>query len=482
MPMHIVARRAGWLACALLLGPLAACNDLLKVNNPAQVPVQDLNDPALLNAQLAGVVSEFEDAFTRNNGAVLWSANFLTDEQVTGLNWEDYARVNQRVVNYTEGPVASLWGGVSRVVRLGEDVTARLETLSGPDDKRIALAAVLTGYGYVYVGESMCSAVFGPVENPDTTVRTPLEVFQRSIPHFQRALSIASATGQGSIVNLAHLGMARAYLNLADLPNTIAEAAQVTDNSFVYWVEYSGRQDDENNGLYGQTHGANFTMGVSPAFLAGPFGTQNIVATQTDPRIQHATRWITGHNGLTKLYKPYQGRRFSGYTGQTIAPASACPKCTGTIPHATGDSATPSGLLLLYQKDTKVMLGEYLEAQHDMFEAMARQGGNDAAVNAFVNARRAAGNEAPVTPPDNLALFAELRRQRSRDFYQAGLRLGDLRRWKRDGVGDFFPTGQHVNTEWGGYGTWTCFPLPLEEYEGNPKLHRPADPLTPPGI
>src|SRR5437773_3894288 len=40
---------------------------------------------------------------------------------------------------------------------------------------------------------------------------------------------------------------------------------------------------------------------------------------------------------------------------------------------------------------------------------------------------------------------------------QGGLRLGDLRRWKRDGVGDYFPTGNHVNQEWGVYGIWTCF-------------------------
>ena len=80
------------------------------------------------------------------------------------------------------------------------------------------------------------------------------------------------------------------------------------------------------------------------------------------------------------------------------------------------------------------------------------------------------------------ALFDELRVQRSRDFYQGGLRLGDLRRWKRDGVGDFFPTGNHVNQEWGVYGIWTCFPLPLEEYQGNPNIQPPANPLIPPGI
>jgi hypothetical protein len=478
MRTHFIRRWANRLSCAVLVGLVVACGDLLKVSNPEQIPQDELNDTSLFNAQVAGVISEFEDAFTRNDGAVLWSANFLTDEQVTGLNWEDYARVNQRIVNYTEGPVNSLWGGLSRVVRLGEDVTARIETMIGPNDARIAVTEVFAGYGYLYIGESMCQAVFGTAENPDTTIRTPTDVFNLAIPHLQRALSVATASGQTDIAQLAQVGLARAYLNLGDLANTIAHASLVTDTTFRFWVEYSARQDAENNGLYGQTHGNNFTMGVSPTFLAEPFGTQDIDSTQTDPRIQHATRWRTGHNGLTKLYKPYQGLRFSGYTGETIAPASAtCPGCTGAVPSSTGDT----GPLLLYQKDTRVALADYLEAQHDMFEAMMRQGGNDAAVNAFVNARRAAGNDTAVTLT-GAALFDELRKQRARDFYQSGLRLGDLRRWKRDGVGDFFPTGQHVNPEWGSYGVWTCYPLPLEEYEGNPKLRRPTDPLTPPGI
>jgi len=37
-------------------------------------------------------------------------------------------------------------------------------------------------------------------------------------------------------------------------------------------------------------------------------------------------------------------------------------------------------------------------------------------------------------------------------------------------VGDFFPTGQHPNPVMGQYGTAECFPIPLQEYVGNPGL------------
>lgn len=472
-----LTRWASLATVAAFSGLLVACDSILKVNNPEQIPVASLDDTTLLNAEVAGVISEFQDEYTRNNGAVLWSANFITDEQVTGLNWEDYARVNQRIVNYTEGPVASLWGGLSSIVRLGEDVSARIESMLSAQDRRLAITSVYAGYGYTLIGEHMCMAVFGSADSPGTTIETPAQVFQRAIPWYQKAITVAQATGQTDIVNLAHVGLARAYLSLGDFAKVIQEASAVP-SSFQYWVEYSAAQPAENNGLYGNIHGANFNMGVSPWFLQGNFGDLNIIATQTDPRIQHAKDWKKGHNALTPLYKPYQGLRFSGYSGETQAPPSAtCPNCTGAVASSSGDT----GPLLLYQKDTQVLLADYLEAQHDLMEATLRSGGDEATVLAFVNARRAVGNEAPVTLTGS-ALFDELRRQRSRDFYQGGLRLGDLRRWKRDGVGDFFPSGNHVNQEWGAYSNWTCFPLPLSEYEGNPSLPKPSDPFTPPGI
>ncbi len=477
MRFHRFSRWAAGLTVAAFSVVLVACDSILKVNNPQQIPVASLDDTTLIEAQVAGVLAQFQDEYTRSNGALLWSANFITDEQVTGLNWEDYARVNQRIVNYTEGPVRLIWAGLSGIIRQSEDVSGRIEALLSAQDKRLALTSVYAGYGYTLTGETMCMAVFGTAENPGTAIETPDQIFAHAVPWFQKAISIGGATGQTDLVNLAHVGLARAYLSMGNFAGVIQEASAVP-STFQYWVEYSASQTALNDGLYGNIHGANFNMGVSPWFLQGTFGDLDIIDTQTDPRIQHAKDWKKGHNALTPLYKPYQGLRFSGYTGETQAPASAgCPNCTGAVASSSGDT----GPLLLYQQDTQVLLADYLEAQHDLMEATLRSGGSEQVVLDFVNARRAVGNEPPVTLSGS-ALFAELRRQRSRDFYQGGLRLGDLRRWKRDGVGDFFPTGNHVNVEWGAYSNWTCYPLPLEEYEGNPALPKPADPFTPPGI
>ena len=170
------------------------------------------------------------------------------------------------------------------------------------------------------------------------------------------------------------------------------------------------------------------------------------------------------------------------YTGETLAPTSAaCPLCTGIDEDDFED-------FLIANRPTDIVLADYLDAQHHMNEGLAMQGGNDAAVLAFVNARRTFGNQAVVALAGP-ALITELRNQRARDLFMGGFRLGDLRRWTRFDAGNgpfaggsYFPTGAHENAVWGDYGIWTCYPIPLSEYEGNPNVTKPANPLIPPGI
>ncbi|MGH7520951.1 MAG: RagB/SusD family nutrient uptake outer membrane protein, partial [Gemmatimonadales bacterium] len=239
------------------------------------------------------------------------------------------------------------------------------------------------------------------------------------------------------------------------------------------------------------SQGGNFTHGIHPNFTGVhpsfngtgfTFTNNNIIAPQTDPRIQHFVTDRTGHNGLTPLYKLIQGLRYGDYTGRTIAPASAgCPGCTGAV-----DSTLP----LIAEFATDIMLADYVEAQHQYYEALLMQDtvANAGVALAFVNARRAVGNQPAVTLGGR-ALITELRNQRARDLFMGGFRLPDLRRWTRYdpgngpfAAGSYFPTGAHPNPTWGTYGAWTCFPIPIQEYEGNQNLVRPIDPSVPPGI
>jgi hypothetical protein len=97
-----------------------------------------------------------------------------------------------------------------------------------------------------------------------------------------------------------------------------------------------------------------------------------------------------------------------------------------------------------------------------------------------VNERRAYGKEAALLPTDTV--MVALREEKRRDFFLSGRRLGDLRRYKAQGVGDFFPSGQHPTKEWGLYGSATCYIITQDEVNSNPNVAGYVPPSTrPPG-
>lgn len=489
---HIQTRWALFGAAGALLFA-SACNTdkLLEVNNPDEIATTTLDDPALLEVRLNGVVDNFNTAFVDN---VIQYATFVTDEMVTGLNWEGHARMNERILAYDEGATDGMFSAISRTIRLADGLAVHIRGWAADDpeedfDRELAESLIYAGYGTVLLAENFCQSVMSPdPDNPSDQVLSQLETFGVAVPYLTEALSAAQAAGRNDLVNLARTGLARAYLGLGEWDSAAQQASAVT-GGFEYWIDYVDIAGGRNP-LQGTSNGGNFTHGVHPRFMGAhpsfdgtgfTFRDQGIVAPQTDPRIQHMPNQTTGHNGLTPLYKFFQGLRYSQYTGNTIAPSSTeCPNCTGT---AAGDMPLLTGF------DTDVLLADHLEAQHHYHEALAMRGGSDAAVLAFVNERRAAGNQPPVTLSGQ-ALRQELRNQRARDLFMGGFRLPDLRRWTRfdEGngpfaAGSYFPTGEHVNyPTWGVYDQWTCFPIPRSEYEGNPNLSPPLNPNVPPGI
>jgi len=487
-------RRAALCAAGVLLA-LGACStgDILDVNNPDEIQLDALNDPKLLQVRLNGVIDAFDNAYV---GSVMQYANFITDEMITGLNWEDYARANQRIVSYLEGPTTQIFENLSRTLRLGDGLAEHIRGWAAADpatdfDRSLATTLAYAGYATVVLAENTCQAVISTdPDNPSGVVLTQLETFAAALPYLNEALTVAQANGDADLVNFARTGLARAYLGQGDWANAATHASAVT-SGFKRWIDYVDIPNGRNP-LQGTANGGNFTHGIHPQFTGVhpsfngtgfAFKDNNVIAPQTDPRIQHAVSDATGHNGLTPLYKFIQGLRYSQYTGSTIAPASAaCPGCTGT-------SAATMPLLTGFATD--VLLADYVEAQHHYHEALAMQDitANQAAVLSFVNARRAVGNQAPVALAGQ-ALITELRNQRARDLFMGGFRLPDLRRWTRFDAGNgpfaagsYFPTGAHPNAPvWSDYESWTCYPIPLSEYEGNANLTKPANPNVPPGI
>ena len=439
----------------------------MEVDNPERIPEADLDNPQLVPVLVNSTIGQFADAYS---GTFLWIGSMLTDEQVTGINWEDYARVNQRIVEYNETPADEMFDELSEARVIADTVAARLPNLieNASSDRRYAVVLAYAGYSYILMGDAMCNASI----NVGSEVYSPEQLYQFAVTKLENALTVATAAGAEDVANFARTGLARAHLNLGNDSQVMQHAAQVPLD-FRWYVEYSDANPDVYNVLYTRTHGSNHALGVHPSFVEiySSFGTQNITQ-QTDPRVQFIPRWTRGHNGLTQLYKPLQPLLYSEYAGKTIADV-----CAGMAASACTEAfLTGAGGFMLPEQGTDIAVASGIEALHHYYEAAGPDGSGPAGSTLeFVNARRAVGNQAPVAVSGD-ALMAELREQRRRDLFMAGFRLGDLRRYMREGIGDFFPSGQHPNAQWGSYGDATCFPIPREEYEGNPNLPNPNNP------
>ena len=453
------AARTGLLG--LVLAGVAACSaadSLLEVQNPAQLDEELLKDKALVKVLVAGVVGDFQSMYS---DPFVWRGSMFTDEQITGVNWEQTARLSQRIVQYDEGDADLMFSDVSQARAQADSISGRLKAglLEGASSSpELALTLAYAGYSYIAMADVMCEATV----NVGSTIYQPVELYGIAIERFNEAMTVANAAGANTtlpngrkvsdLIDMINVGLSRANLNAGNNAAAMAAAAKVPEG-FYWWVEYNDSDSRTYDVLNERITGANHTIGVHPNFIAGGpsnWLVQGLEAFLTDPRVQHDPNWVTGHNALSPLYKPKSGLMFSNYNGETIA--------TGGTP-------------AIYERGTDIAMASYIEAMQNYYEAAGPSGtGPLGSTLEFVNARRAFGNQDPVDLSGD-ALMAELRWQRGKDLFMGGYRLGDLRRWLREGM-DLFPSGTHPTAEWGQYGDATCFPLPKEEYEGNPNISR----------
>lgn len=445
------AARAAMAGILLAAGACSNVDSLLEVQNPDELDEGLLQDEALVDVLVNSVTGDFEEAF---DDPFIWRGSMFTDESLTGINWEQTARLSQRIVEFDEGDADMMFSEISEAVQQGDSISSRLQTLlSDPgSDARMATTLIYAGYSYILLADATCEATI----NVGAEIYGPLDLYGFAVERFEDGLGVAQAAGDDDLVNLARVGLTRAHLNLGNYAQVEGITDQVPED-FRAWANYSDTDPAVYNVLESRVTGGNHSLGIHPAFTAGGPAlfddAGDKTALLTDPRVQHFASWRLGHNQLTKLYTPYQTLMMSEYNGETLA-----------------DGGEP----VMIGRGTDIAFASGLEAQHNKMEALAELDvvANETEILDFVNDRRAVGNQDPVSLSGD-ALIMELRDQRGRDLMLAGYRLGDLRRWLRGGD-DMFPSGQHPNAQWGDYGDATCFPMPLEEYEGNPNIPVPS--------
>lgn len=429
------------LALPILAAVLAACSDFLVADNPGAVEEQFVNDPANVAIIANGAIGTFQDAY---DDITYWNGQF-TDEIVNrnGVNpFIEEGQIDRRELHSDMTYLnAFLYGPLQRARFVADDAARRLKVILGDTatrDLRVARSLAYSGYNYTYLGEMNC------VTPIDLGVpKPPEEMFADAIARFEEAITIAAAAkaylqtlptstantnailATDSVRNFALVGAARAALNRDEKARAIAFATQVPAN-FEFRAYYNG---DINTANRHRTF-ERLTIGNNGSLETTPFQ-----AMTTDPRIPRTT------TAGARLNTPLAPSSYSSFNN-TVAGAA-------------------------FTSVTHARIASSLEARYIIAEAE----GPTPATLTFVNERRLAGNQAAVTLAGD-ALMAELRDQRSRDFYLDNHRLGDLRRYKRYYNVDLFPKGPYPGSTTGQVYNEAidCWPLPRNEIDQNPNI------------
>lgn len=406
---------AAALAAALL--STAACDSFLDVKNPNNLEAEAIDeerDRTLLSqSAFQTLVSGVGEMFVY----VAW----FTNEARVGDTFPTRNEFGRRDVTESNGHTTNeMWGTLHNTHQFAKE-TARRISAAGPS-LDLARAHFTAGYAALFVGEWFCEGTIAESWTTPRGVMPSTEVLDTAIMHLTKANEIArtlTGTEASGITNAALVGIARAHLQAGRKTQASAVAGQVPAN-FVFNILH---MDDPSNRALGNDiwsySEARISLVVGPEFRA--------MAAAGDPRISFVNTGRPAQDGVLNFDRQ---NKYKGW----------------------GDAER---------------LASGLEAQYIKVEA----DGNPAAMLAFINQRRAAGNQAPLpaTTTDPTVLLRELMEQKTRDFWLEGKRIGDLRRHGATIVPYILPPGNtYYKSALGQVSNQVCWPVPQSEKFNNP--------------
>ena len=390
---------------------IAGCD--LSISNPGPVADEALNDAAAH----AALVNGMSRALSRALGYVSYTSGIaskeivsaghrnpaqlgITPKQAVGILAPDLEESNDH------------WRFSQQARWVAEDGVRRMRASLGSEFDKSALGAqalIQAGFANRLLGENMCDAVFdgGPVE-------PRIEYFKRAETAFTNAIAVATAAENPALVNAAVAGRASVRAWLGDWSGVVADAARVP-STFVFRTLYSATEIE----MYNRIFAANATTARA----------HSVVGTFFD-----------------SYFKSTGDKRTSWSTDP------AFPKGSADVLWYFQTKFTSRG--------SPVNLASGREMRLLRAEAALRSGDWQAALS-IVNALRFESAVSPVSATGVAETWTMLGRERSIELWLEGRRLGDLFRFKRDGVPGNFEdmTGRD-----------TCFPIGVSELDANPNI------------
>lgn len=414
----------GWnlAAVALLVLGTAACDSLLEVEDPVNLTPDDLAGDAPVDLTINGVRGAFQEMMDN----YVLHTGMMTDEFILAGTFPYRQEIDERAVQTNnQGLLGELYTPLS-VARFMADTGAvvleeALGTGSAADraqmEAGIALSKYFGGLSRVMLAEAMCvSPIAGEAPlSSDDRMRDALTVLGA-------AESAAQAIGDANLVAAARVGQARAHLWLKQFSEAAAVAAQVPAG-FEFKAYYSNNTVNQYNRVANVTHA-----------------------------LDDARRWTVGDGTVDAV-----GNERWPYFDEWVA--------LGLLdPRPDLESFNPIIPVVHQMKyttgDDDIVIASGVEAKLVVAEHMMRSNNASGAASILNELRQTNWGLEPITLTGTLS--ADLRvlaRERARELYLTGERMGTLRRLLADGV-DLFPTGKE--------GTDTCFPLPERETDTNP--------------
>jgi hypothetical protein len=409
---------------ALSLSSAAACNNLLDVDSPGRLAVEELKDPAYIPSLAASAIQTFQCgvvAFAATGGML--SGEYLSANAfVNNHPWEwrgiveikgapgscDVTRTTTSMGFYTPLQQARF--------QL-DDTFSRAEAFTDAQVPNRAL--ILTqmrayaGYALTLLAEGMCQMAID--RGPAMTKAAVLAIAEQ---RFTDAITRATALNDNSLLNMARVGRARVRLDLNNLTGAAADAILVPAN-FVRAAEFSEAVQARENRIYNLTV-RNDYLSVGPDYRGL---TVNGVA---DPRVKLQDMLRNGSDNATRVWRQ--------------------------LKWTTSTSDFP--------------IASWAEAQLIYAEATGGQAGLDA-----LNRVRAANSPAIAAiagpAPTGTAWTDLVLEERRRQLFSEGQRYADMLRFNLP-----FQMGVNgVNRKGQTFSNLTCVPLPDVETRNNPNFN-----------
>ncbi|MDX2061235.1 MAG: hypothetical protein SFV24_25705 [Gemmatimonadales bacterium] len=450
MRNHLLTTRAIRGTALLVAFALGGCG-LLNVENPDNIPPEDVENPQGLPALHAGAIGDFSVAYggdgpTGIEGQILVVGSF-TDELGNSETFPTRKEYDQRAIDLKNGTLDGVFRTLQNARRSAEVAGDALTRLSATPttDSRITETYALAGYSYVFMGENYCSGV--PISNYNASgdlefgaPKTSTQLFEAAVALFDKGLAVQ---GSATTANLAKVGKARALLNLGRFADAAAAVAGVPI-TFTYNTTHTTAINRQQNGIFSLLNQAER---FSVAERDGGNGL-NFRSAQ-DPRVPWARLPGTdvGFDNATPQYD--QGKYANESAPIPVANGVEAELIAAEVALRNGDATTWLGKLNALRTNTALYPANFPAGFPAAFPALQ-----------------------PLTDPGTAADRVELMfRERAFWLYLTAHRLGDLRRRIKfyNGTTAVFPGSGGAayvidgNNKGGVFGTDVNLPVPFNE-------------------